>query len=118
MLIGGEHVTSTNEPLVSINPATGTLNHTVCTAGSAEIDLAVETAARAAAHASWHDLHPHQRAAVLHRIGDLMQRDAELFSRLQMIENGKVRSGASPRCAAPRRPFAITRLYAKRWAPS
>ena len=90
MLIGGEQVTNANEPLVSVNPATGAINHTVCAAASAEVDLAVDTAARAAAHPTWRDLQPHQRAAVLHRIGDLMQRDAELFAHLQMIENGKV----------------------------
>ena len=107
MLIGGEHVTNANEPLVSVNPATGAINHTVCAAGSAEVDLAVDTAARAAAHPTWRDLQPHQRAAVLHRIGDLMQRDAELFSHLQMIENGKVRS----ECIAQVRSAAATFRY-------
>ena len=107
MLIGGEQVTNANEPLVSINPATGAINHTVCAAGSAEVDLAVDTAARAAAHPTWRDLQPHQRAAVLHRIGELMLRDAELFARLQMIENGKVWS----ECIAQVKSAAATFRY-------
>jgi betaine-aldehyde dehydrogenase len=107
MLIDGEHVTSANEPLVSINPATGAVNHSVCAAGPVEVDVAGGRAARAAAQPNWRDLQPHHRAAVLHRIGDLMQRDAELFSRLQMIENGKVRS----ECIAQVRSAAATFRY-------
>jgi betaine-aldehyde dehydrogenase len=107
MLIGGEHVTNANEPLVSVNPATGAINHTVCAAATAEVDLAVDSATRAAAHPTWRHLQPHQRAAVLHRVGDLMQRDAELFSHLQMIENGKVRS----ECIAQVRSAAATFRY-------
>ncbi|MBC7954586.1 MAG: hypothetical protein H7Y33_01780, partial [Cytophagales bacterium] len=53
MLIGGELLAGSGaEPaLVSVNPATGQLNHRVAAAGAAEVELAVEaatTAARAA----------------------------------------------------------------------
>jgi len=92
MLIGGEQVNTAGEPLVSVNPATGAINHTICAAGTGEVDLAVHAAAKAAVRANWRDLQTHQRAAILHRIGDLMLRDADLLSHLQMIENGKVRS--------------------------
>jgi betaine-aldehyde dehydrogenase len=107
MLIGGEPVHTPGEPLVSVNPASGEVNHTICAAGAAEVDLAVQAAAGAARRAGWRDLQPHQRAAILHRIGELMLRDAELFSRLQMIENGKVRA----ECIAQVRSAAATFRY-------
>ena len=96
MLIDGRQVGTANEPLVSVNPSTGTINHAIAAAGPDEVDLAVQTSARAMAHPDWRDLQPHHRAAILQRIGDLMQRDADLLAHLQMIENGKVRS----ECAA------------------
>ena len=107
MLIDGRQVSTANEPLVSVNPANGTINHAIATAGPDEVDLAVQTSARAVARPDWRDLQPHQRAAILHRIGDLMQRDADLFAHLQMIENGKVRS----ECAAQVRSAAATFRY-------
>jgi betaine-aldehyde dehydrogenase len=107
MLIDGQQVSSPNDRLVSVNPARGTINHAICAAGPEEIDLAVQAAARAVALADWRDLQPHHRAAILHRIGDLMQRDADLFANLQMVENGKVRS----ECVAQVRSAAATFRY-------
>ncbi len=107
MLIGGEPVINATEPLLSINPADGKYNHAICAAGIAEVERAVDAAARAAKQSNWRDLLPHRRAAILHRIGDLMQRDAALFSHLQMIENGKVRA----ECEAQVRSAAATFRY-------
>ncbi len=92
LLIGGEFRPgrSTVPPLESINPANGQLNHRVASAGAEEVNEAVATAAQAASHKAWRQMLPPQRAAILHRIGELMQRDAETFARLQMLENGKV----------------------------
>jgi betaine-aldehyde dehydrogenase len=107
MLIGGDHIGNAGEPLISINPATGDVNHAICAAGPDDVDRAVQAAARAAAKPDWRGLLPHQRAAILHRIGELMQRDAELFARLQMIENGKVHA----ECVAQVRSAAATFRY-------
>ena len=90
MLIDGEDVVSSQPPLTSVNPATGETNHLVHTAGPEEIERAVASATRAAALVSWRGMLPPQRAAVLHRISELMLRDAEKFALLQRIENGKV----------------------------
>ena len=107
MLIDGRRVSTANDPLLSVNPARGTINHAICAAGDDEIDLAVQTSGRAAARPDWRDLQPHHRAVVLYRISDLMQRDAEIFAHLQMIENGKVRS----ECLAQVRSAAATFRY-------
>jgi len=90
MLIDGEWVRSSAPPLVSVNPATAATNHEVHTATPDDIERAVQSAGRAAAQASWRGMLPPQRAAVLHRIGELMLREAETFAELQRIENGKV----------------------------
>jgi len=107
MLIGGKQVTTAGEPLISVNPATGTINHAICAAGPAEIDLAVHEAAKAEARSNWRELQPHQRAGILHRIGEMILRDTDLLSRLQMIENGKVRA----ECVAQVRSAAATFRY-------
>ncbi|MFP5460013.1 MAG: aldehyde dehydrogenase [Gammaproteobacteria bacterium] len=107
MLIGGEQAPGSLAPLVSIDPATGSTNHLVCSAGPAEVDAAVACAAGAAAHPSWSALLPPQRAAVLHRIGELMMRDAALLARLQRLENGKVQA----ECEAQVRSAAATFRY-------
>lgn len=107
MLIDGQSVKSGETPLVSVNPATGALNHHVHTASAADIDRAVASASSAAAHSSWRGLQPPQRAAVLHRISDLMLRDAETFALLQRIENGKVHA----ECMAQVRSAAATFRY-------
>ena len=107
MLIGGERVPGSMEPLASIDPATGTPNRRVEAAGPAEVDAAVACAARAAAHPSWSGLAPPQRAALLHRIGELMTRDAAALARLQRMENGKVQA----ECEAQVRSAAATFRY-------
>jgi betaine-aldehyde dehydrogenase len=90
MLIGGHWLHDTSETLTSINPATGATNHEVAAATTEHVERAVEAATAAASAASWRTLLPHQRAAVLHRISDLMVEHAERLARAQMIENGKV----------------------------
>ena len=107
MLIDGEDVVSSQPLLTSVNPATGETNHQVHTAGPDEIRHAVYSSGRAAAQASWRGLQPPQRAAVLHRIGDLMLRNAEKFAELQRIENGKVQA----ECMAQVRSAAATFRY-------
>jgi betaine-aldehyde dehydrogenase len=107
MLIAGQPAAGRAAPLVSIDPATGAINHHVGAASAEDVEAAVASAAGAAAHPSWSALQPAQRAAVLHRIGELMTRDAELFARLQRLENGKVQA----ECVAQVRSAAATFRY-------
>jgi betaine-aldehyde dehydrogenase len=90
MLIDGHWLHDTAAKLMSINPATGAPNHEVAAATPAHVDQAVAAARRAASNASWRGLLPHQRAAILRRIGTLISEHEERFARMQMIENGKV----------------------------
>lgn len=107
MLIGGEWVSGTTDSLTSVNPATGAINYEVCAADRALVNSAVETANLAAKRADWSALLPHQRAATLHRISELLSANGDTFARLQMIENGKVWS----ECVAQVRSAAATFCY-------
>lgn len=106
LLIDGEWL-STPDALISVNPANGEDNHRVSAAGPRQVDVAVKAAARAVVDPVWARLLPHQRAAILHRIGDAMLANIETFARLQMLENGKVWS----ECVAQVRSAAATFRY-------
>lgn len=109
LLIGGEFLPgrAAVPPLDSVNPATGLLNHRVAAAGADEVNQAVAAATDAVRAKAWREMLPPQRAAILHRIGELMLRDSETFARLQMLENGKVWA----ECTAQVRSAAATFRY-------
>lgn len=77
-------------PLVSVNPATGEVNHEVAAAGAAAADEAVRSADAAARAPAWRGMLPAQRARILARIADGMEARGEELAQLQMLENGKV----------------------------
>ena len=109
MLIGGQTIPgdAATAPLVSVNPADGRVNHEVAAAGADAVDRAVRDAAQAASQRSWRAMLPPQRARILSRIADLMERDGENLAKLQMIENGKVWS----ECTAQVKSAAATFRY-------
>ncbi|SED63698.1 aldehyde dehydrogenase [Streptomyces melanosporofaciens] len=88
LLIDGEWAAGSGEPFESVNPADGSVNRLIATASPADVDRAV--AAAAAAQPAWHALRPDQRAAVLRRIGDLLEAHGEELAQRQMRENGKL----------------------------
>ena len=90
MLIDGTWVTAPANAFPSVDPATGEQNYMISAAQTEHIDAAVDSAWRAVRQAAWRDMLPHHRAAILRRIADGMEREAELFASLQMRENGKV----------------------------
>jgi len=77
-------------PLVSTNPATGLVNYEIAAAGAELADLAVRNADDAVRSKAWRQMLPPQRAAILSRIAEGMERNSEELARLQMLENGKV----------------------------
>ena len=87
--IAGEWTTGNGEPFASINPANGKEIATIGGASVADLELAVEAAKRVVARSEWRDLSPHLRARMLHRMGELIDADAEKLSRMQMTDNGK-----------------------------
>lgn len=90
MYVGGEWVTGSENPLQSVNPATGLTNFEISTASKQHVDDAVSSAQAASAHPAWRNQLPHLRARLLARIADGIEAEADHLARLQMIENGKV----------------------------
>lgn len=88
-LIGGAWTQGEGTPFDSVNPATGDINGKIAGAGAADVDRAVRTAKAAQADPAWRDMLPHRRAAILRRIADRIEADADSLARRQMRENGK-----------------------------
>ena len=109
MLIGPNWIADDNSPFESTNPANGQCNCLISNAGDTLIDQAVHAAWHAVRQPAWRDMLPHKRAALLRAIADGMDRNADTLARLQMIENGKVRSECQAQVASASATF---RYYA------
>lgn len=81
--------TSSDEVIVSINPADGSVAGTVLRATRDDVDLAVKTAWDAFRNKAWRNLRPDQRAGILYEIGRRLSAERESLARLQMVDSGK-----------------------------
>jgi phenylacetaldehyde dehydrogenase len=72
-----------------IDPATENIICTVSAAGPRDIDAAVASARRAFNDPTWRDMPPLGRAALINRLADLLERDAEEIARLESLDQGK-----------------------------
>lgn len=71
-----------------LNPATGALLTTVSDGSAADIDEAVK-AARRALDGEWGNTPGAVRGSLLHRLADLVERDADVLARLEALDIGK-----------------------------
>lgn len=84
--INGESVASAGT-YDNIDPATGRSLGPVGRSGAEEVDRAVQAAA--AAQPAWHRTPPEQRARILTRLADLIERDAVDLARVESEDTGK-----------------------------
>jgi phenylacetaldehyde dehydrogenase len=75
------------------DPATGAVLARVARGGAAEIDAAVDAAGRAMAGA-WGAAMPSARAAMLWRMAELMEAEADALSEVEVLDQGKTRAQA------------------------
>ncbi|HEY2738456.1 MAG TPA: aldehyde dehydrogenase family protein, partial [Thermoanaerobaculia bacterium] len=73
---------------VTENPATEEPLCEIAAASAADVDRAV-TAARTALHGDWARLSAHERGALLWKIADALEARADVFARLETLDNGK-----------------------------
>jgi acyl-CoA reductase-like NAD-dependent aldehyde dehydrogenase len=87
LFINGEwqHASETFDDL---NPSTGRLLTKVANGSNLDVDRAVR-AARAALDGAWGDLPGVARGALLNKLADLIERDAEELARLESLDIGK-----------------------------
>jgi acyl-CoA reductase-like NAD-dependent aldehyde dehydrogenase len=87
LLIDGDRVASASgRTFDSVNPATGRVFRTVAEAGTEDVDRAVHAAARA--YEDWGQRSPIQRAKVLYRFADLLERHVDEIGLLETRDMG------------------------------
>jgi len=72
-----------------IEPSTGAKMGEIAAAGAEDVWLAVESAKRAFDDGRWSGLLPAEREVVLHRLADLMEREAQSLAIIETLDNGK-----------------------------
>lgn len=82
-------MTGDDSVLTVVNPATGELIATVPAATARDVAEAAERARQVFDSGVWSRLPVRERAAVLLRLADLMERDAEILARLDSDDAGK-----------------------------
>jgi len=70
-------------------PATGEVVGTLNAASPEDVEEAIQGAQKAFEKSGWAQRKPHERAAVLYRIAQLIREDAERLAQLQRLDNGK-----------------------------
>src|SRR5437870_1326310 len=95
MYIGGEWVAGTGgNSFETLNPGTGQRLATVAAGDAGNIDRAVQSARNAFEKSGWATMPPNDRAVLLHRLADLIEKRAELLSELESLDVGKPRAQA------------------------
>ncbi len=96
LFIGGEWVMPSDEATIAVeDPSSGETIAQIADAGDGDVDRAVAAARAAFDQQRWHGLAPMEREAVMHRLADLIEADAELLAELEAIDNGKPRTIAA-----------------------
>jgi phenylacetaldehyde dehydrogenase len=92
LLINGEWVESRSQGRVPVvDPATGREIASVPDANEADVDLAVAAARAALEKGPWADMLPAQRQALLWKLSDLVEKNADELAELESINNGKTK---------------------------
>ncbi len=90
LLIDNEWVNSrSGKTFATINPATGEEICQVAEADAPDVDLAVRAARAAFEKGPWHSMSGSERGRLMHRLADLIEKNAEELARLETLDNGK-----------------------------
>ncbi len=90
LFIGGKWLEpSSNKVFPTINPATGEILTQLADGGERDADQAVQAASRAFYEGPWADMSAADRARILWKIGDLIDKYNEELGTLETLDNGK-----------------------------
>jgi len=90
LLINNQWVESTSgKSFPTINPATDLEICPVAEADTADVDKAVHAARAAFEKGPWRRMSASERGQLLHRLADLMEKNADELARLEALDNGK-----------------------------
>ena len=88
LLIGGEWVAAEGgKTSETRSPGTGEVLARVAAASAADVDRAVKAAR--AAFEGWSKTSPAERSAILLRIADDLEKEADFFAKIESMDNGK-----------------------------
>ena len=91
MYIDGEFVeAASGKYFDSYNPFTGKVWSQVAEGGAKDVDRAVQAAHRAFSEGAWPEMTASQRGMLVHRLGDLVARDAKKLAEIEVQDNGKL----------------------------
>src|SRR5437868_10674523 len=89
LFINGEWVdAASGRRFATQHPATGEVVAEVAEGDAQDVDRAVK-AARAALSGPWAKMSPAERERVLHKLADLVEKNAEALAQLESLNNGK-----------------------------
>ncbi|MFQ5696516.1 MAG: aldehyde dehydrogenase family protein, partial [Terriglobia bacterium] len=90
LFIGGQwRDSSSGKTFPTVNPATGETITRLAEAGEAEVEAAVEAARNAFEGGAWAQMSAADRARVLRKIADLIEKNIDEFAILETLDNGK-----------------------------
>ena len=89
LFIGGKWVESASgKTFPTYDPATGEVLAQVAEAGVEDVDRAVAAARRTFERGDWRETQPAERARVLWKVGDMIEKRAMEFAQLESLDNG------------------------------
>jgi len=80
---------ASGETFTNTNPATGEILAEVASGTAADVDRAVESARSAFRSVGWRRMNPHKRSALLWKLADLLEANADELAELETRDNGK-----------------------------
>ena len=96
LFIGGEWVEPLSGKYLPVfDPATGTKVAEVPDAGPADVERAVAAARKAFEEGPWPNMPPNQREALMWKLANLIEANAEELTEIESIDNGKTKFMAS-----------------------
>jgi acyl-CoA reductase-like NAD-dependent aldehyde dehydrogenase len=122
MFIGGEWVESrSGKTFETLDPGTGKVLAKVAAGDAADVDAAVAAAQHAFQKSGWATIPTNDRAVMLHRLADLIEKRQEIISQIESLDVGKPRGQAAafdvPHAAQSFRYYADLAVHTRRREP-
>jgi acyl-CoA reductase-like NAD-dependent aldehyde dehydrogenase len=90
LLIGGKWVDAeSGKTFETRNPATDEVLAKIAEGGKADIDKAVKAARKAFEEGPWRKMSASERARLIYKLADLLEKHADEFAQLETLDNGK-----------------------------
>ena len=89
LYLGGEWEQGMGAEITSVYPADGSVNRVLRGASRADGERAIDRALSAQADPAWRGMKPHERARLLHKIGDGIEANAARIAHIQTRDTGK-----------------------------